>query len=164
VDADFRRPHLHKAFHLSNDRSLIDLIYEEKPLTDYPAEYWGLSTGVAGLSVLPNRSTDNNVARALYSPRMRAIFQRLREMYDMVLVDAPPILHLADARIIAPLTDAAILVLRSGVTARKSALEAHRRMQEDGLFVLGTVLTGWEASNSYLKRHYYYDYVDGDQK
>src|SRR4029077_16797099 len=108
--------------------------------------------------------TDNNVARALYSPRMRAIFQRLREMYDMVLVEAPPILHLADASIIAPLTDAAILVLRSGVTARKSALEAHRRMQEDGLFVLGTVLTGWEASNSYLKRHFYYDYVDGDQK
>jgi capsular exopolysaccharide synthesis family protein len=163
VDADFRRPHLHKAFHLSNDRSLIDLIYEEKPLTDYPPEYWGMSTEVAGLSVLPNRSTNNNVARALYSPRLRAIFQKLREMYDMVLVDAPPVLHLADARIIAPLTDAAILVLRSGVTARKTAIEAHRRMQEDGLFLLGTVLTGWEAPNSYLKRHYY-DYVEGDQK
>jgi hypothetical protein len=37
-------------------------------------------------------------------------------------------------------------------------------MQEDGLFLLGTVLTGWEASNSYLKRHYYYDYVDDDRK
>jgi len=165
VDADFRRPHLHKAFHLPNDRSLIDLIYEDKALIDYPAESWGLSTGVAGLSVLPNRSTDNNVARALYSPRLRAIFQKLREMYDMVLVDAPPVLHLADARIVAPLTDAAILVLRSGVTTRKSALEAYRRMQEDGLFLLGTVLTGWEASNSYLKRHhYYYDYVHEDKK
>jgi capsular exopolysaccharide synthesis family protein len=164
MDADFRRPHLHKAFHLPNDRSLIDLIYEDKPLADYPPEYWGLGTGVSGLSVLPNRATDSNVARALYSPRLRAIFQRLREMYDMVLVDAPPVLHLADARIVAPLTDAAILVLRSGVTARKSALEAYRRMQEDGLFLLGTVLTGWEASNSYLKRHYYYDYVDDDRK
>ena len=160
VDADFRRPHLHKAFHLPNDRSLIDLIYEDKPLTEYTAEHWGMTTGVTGLSVLPNRATDSNVARALYSPRLRAIFQRLREMYDMVLVDAPPVLHLADARIVAPLTDAAILVLRSGVTARKSALEAYHRMQEDGLFLLGTVLTGWEASNSYLKRHYYYDYVD----
>jgi succinoglycan biosynthesis transport protein ExoP len=164
VDADFRRPHLHKAFHLPNDRSLIDLIYEDKPLTDYPPEYWGLNTGVAGLSVLPNRSTDSNVARALYSPRLRLIFQKLREMYDMVLVDAPPVLHLADARIVAPLTDAAILVLRSGVTVRKSALEAHRRMQEDGLFLLGTVLTGWEASSSQLKKHYYYDYVDDNQK
>jgi len=164
VDADFRRPHLHKAFHLPNDRSLIDLIYDERSLIDSPPECWGLSTGVAGLSVLPNRPTDNNVARALYSPRLRAIFQRLREMYDMVLVDAPPVLHLADARIIAPLTDAAILVLRSGVTPRKSAIEAYRRMQEDGLFLLGTVLTGWAASNSYLKKHYYYDYVDDDQK
>jgi len=164
VDADFRRPHLHKAFHLPNDRSLIDLIYDDKALTDYPPESWGLSTGVTGLCVLPNRATDSNVARALYSPRLRAIFQKLREMYDMVLVDAPPVLHLADARIVAPLTDAAILVLRSGVTARKSAMEAHRRMQEDGLFVLGTVLTGWQASNSYLKKHYYYDYVDEDGK
>ncbi|MBZ5593058.1 MAG: polysaccharide biosynthesis tyrosine autokinase [Acidobacteriia bacterium] len=164
VDADFRRPHLHKRFHLPNDHSLIDLIREEKPLADCPAEYWGLSTGMAGLSVLPNRPTDNNVARALYSPRLRAIFQRLREMYDMVLVDAPPVLHLADARIVAPLTDAAILVLRSGVTERKSAMEAFRRMQEDGLFLLGTVLTGWDVSNSYLKRHYYYDYAEGDRE
>jgi len=164
VDADFRRPHLHKRFHLQNDHSLIDLIYEERPLADCSGDYWGVSTGIAGLSVLPNRPTDNNVAKALYSPRLRAIFQKLREMYDMVLVDAPPVLHLADARIVAPLTDAAILVLRSGVTPRKSALEAYRRMKEDGLFLLGTVLTGWNASDSYLKRHYYYyDYADGDQ-
>jgi capsular exopolysaccharide synthesis family protein len=165
VDADFRRPHLHKRFHLPNEHSLIDLINEQKPLPDCPAEYWGLSTGVAGLSVLPNRPTDNNVAKALYSPRLRAIFQKLRDMYDMVLVDAPPVLHLADARIVAPLTDAAILVLRSGMTPRKNALEAYRRMREDGLFLLGTVLTGWNASDSYLKRHYYYyDYADGDRE
>jgi len=164
VDADFRRPHLHKRFHLPNDHSLIDLIYDEKPLADCPVECWGLGTGVAGLSVLPNRPTDSNVARALYSPRLRAIFQKLREMYDMVLVDAPPVLHLADARIVAPLTDAAILVLRSGVTPRKNALEAYQRMREDGLFLLGTVLTGWSASDSYLKRHYYYDYADDDRK
>jgi len=165
VDGDFRRPHLHKRFHLPNDHSLIDLIYEEKALADCPAEYWGLGTGVSGLSVLPNRATDNNVAKALYSPRLRAIFQKLRDLYDMVVVDAPPVLHLADARIVAPLTDAAILVLRSGVTPRKNALEAYRRMREDGLFLLGTVLTGWNASDSYLKRHYYYyDYADGDRK
>ena len=163
VDADFRRPHLHKRFHLANDHSLIDLISDEKPLTECAPEYWGQSTGIAGLSVLPNRPTDNNVARALYSPRLRAIFQKLRDMYDMVLVDAPPVLHLADARIVAPLTDAAILVLRSGVTERRSAMAAYRRMREDGLFLLGTILTGWNASDSYLKRHYYYDYADGDR-
>jgi len=48
----------------------------------------------------------------------------------MVLVDAPPILHLADARIIAPLTDALILVLRAGITDRERAVEAYQRIRE----------------------------------
>jgi len=63
----------------------------------------------------------------------------------------------ADARIIAPLTDALILVLRSGVTSRESALEAYQRIQEDGLTLLGTVLTDYDLSRD-RKRQYYYDY------
>ncbi len=165
VDADFRRPHLHKRFRLPNERGLIDLLGENTPLADFDAKSQGLSTGVPGLFLLPNHPTDNHVARALYSPRLRAIFQKLRESYDMILVDAPPFLHLADARIIAPLADGAILVLRSGVTSKASATEAYRRMREDGLHLLGTILTAWDASNSYLRRHYYYyDYADDGRK
>lgn len=161
VDADFRRPHLHKRFHLANDRSLIDLVSEQPPLGAKDPRWLGLSTGIPGLFVMPNRPTDSHVAKVLYSPKLRTIFQGFRDSYDMVLVDAPPFLHLADARIIGPLTDAAILVLRSGATTREHALEACRRMREDGLLLLGTVLTAWDASSAYLKRHYYYyDYAD----
>jgi Mrp family chromosome partitioning ATPase len=142
----------------------MDLISDEIPVSDFSSDDWGLSTGIPGLFVLPNRATDNNVAKALYSPRLRTIFQKLREKYDMILVDAPPILHLADARIIAPFTDAAILVLRCGVTDRENAAEAHRLMREDGLFLLGTILTDWDASSSYRKRYYYDDYVSDDKK
>ncbi len=163
VDADFRRPHLHRRFHLQNDPGLIDLVQDETPIMDYPAERLGLPTGVPGLWVLPNRPTDSSVTRALYSPRLRVIFAKLRERYDMVLVDAPPILHLADTRIIAPLADAAILVVRSGKTDRESASEAIRKMQDDGVLVLGSVLTDWTSSASYRKRHYYYDYADEDR-
>jgi Mrp family chromosome partitioning ATPase len=77
----------------------------------------------------------------------------------MVLVDAPPILHVADARIIAPLMDALILVLRCGVTDRNSATEAYQRIQEDGLSLLGTVLTDYDPGSE-RKRQYYYDYGD----
>ncbi|HLN03149.1 MAG TPA: polysaccharide biosynthesis tyrosine autokinase [Bryobacteraceae bacterium] len=162
VDGDFRRPHLHKRFHLPNTNSLIDSLGNEGPLEP---ELMGVSTGIPGLFILPNRATDSHVARALYSPKLRTFFSKLREAYDMVLVDAPPFLHLADARIIAPLTDGAVLVLRSGATSREHAVEAYRRMREDGLFLLGTILTAWEASNSYLKRHYYYyDYADENRK
>jgi len=157
VDADFRRPHLHREFSLPNEWGLIDLLCEDQPLSECPPERLGSFTGLPGLSILPNRVTQNNVSKALYSPRLRTILESLTKRYDMVLVDAPPLLSVADARIIAPLTDALILVLRSGVTNRESALEAYQRIQEDGLTLLGTVLTDYNLSHD-RKRQYYYDY------
>jgi capsular exopolysaccharide synthesis family protein len=157
VDADFRRPHLHREFSLSNEWGLIDLLLEDMPLSEYPPERLGSFTGLPGLSILANRVTENNVSKALYSPRLRTILESLTKRYDMVLVDAPPLLSVADARIIAPLTDALILVLRSGVTNRESALEAYQRIQEDGLTLLGTVLTDYNLSGA-RKQQYDYDY------
>jgi succinoglycan biosynthesis transport protein ExoP len=159
VDADFRRPHLHREFSLPNEWGLIDLLLEDKPLSEYPMERLGLFTGLPGLSILPNRVTQNNVSKALYSPRLRTILETLMKHYDMVLVDAPPILSVADTRIIAPLTDALILVLRSRVTKRDSAMEAYQQIQEDGLTLLGTVLTDYDLSSD-RRRQYYYDYGD----
>jgi polysaccharide biosynthesis transport protein len=157
VDADFRRPHLHREFSLPNEWGLIDLLLEDQPLSEYPPERLGSFTGLPGLSILPNRITQNNVSKVLYSPRLRTILETLAKRYDMVLVDAPPLLSVADARVIAPLTDALILVLRCGVTNRESALEAYQRIQEDGLTLLGTVLTDYNLSGD-RKRQYYYDY------
>jgi succinoglycan biosynthesis transport protein ExoP len=157
VDADFRRPHLHREFSLPNEWGLIDLLLEDQPLSEYPPERLGSFTGLPGLSILPNRITQNNVSKVLYSPRLRTILETLAKRYDMVLVDAPPLLSVADARVIAPLTDALILVLRCGVTNRESALEAYQRIQEDGLSLLGTVLTDYNLSGD-RKRQYYYDY------
>jgi capsular exopolysaccharide synthesis family protein len=162
VDADFRRPHLHHRFDVPNDWSLVDLLTQKIPLDEYSPDRLGMNTGYPGLSLLPNRPTQNNLAKLLYSPRLREIFETLAEGFDMILVDAPPILHLADARIIAPLTDTLILVLRSGVTDQKSAVEAYERIQEDGLSLLGTVLTDCDL-NSFRKHNYYYDYANNDQ-
>jgi Mrp family chromosome partitioning ATPase len=77
-------------------------------------------------------------------------------------VDTPPILHVADTRIIAPLADALILVLRCGVTNRANAMEAYQRIQEDGLALLGTVLTDYDLRGD-RKRQYYYDYGDSSR-
>ncbi len=161
VDADFRRPHLHRKFGLPNEWGMINLLSEDTSLSDYQASRLGVETGVAGLSLLTNGPTAEqaSVSRALYSPRLREIFKLLTRQYDMVLVDAPPILHVADTRIIAPLMDALILVLRSGVTDRASAVEAYQRIQEDGLTLLGTVLTDYDLAGD-RKRQYYYDYGD----
>ena len=159
VDGDFRRPHLHRKFGLPNELGIVDLLADERPLSEFPNERFGVSTGFPGLSLLPNGAAQINVSRALYSPRLREIFTNLIRRYDMVLVDAPPILHVADTRIIAPLTDALILVLRCGVTDRASAMEAYQRIQEDGLTLLGTVLTDYSLDGDRAKQ-YYYDYGD----
>jgi capsular exopolysaccharide synthesis family protein len=157
VDADFRRPHLHHKFSLPNEWGLIDMLCEDRPLSEYPPECLGVFTGFPGLSVLPNRVTQNNVSKALYSARLRAILENLVKRYDMVLMDAPPLLSVADTRIVAPLTDGVVLVLRSGVTNRESALEACERIRDDGLTLLGTVLTDYNLTAD-RRRQYYYDY------
>ena len=66
----------------------------------------------------------------------------------MVMVDAPPMIHLADARLLGRFADGVILVVRAGQTTTESALLARQRFAEDGTRVLGTVLNGWDPKAS----------------
>ena len=75
--------------------------------------------------------------------------QRLRKEFDMVMIDAPPMIHLADARVLGRHSDGVILVVRSGQTTTDSALFATQRFAEDGTRVLGTVLNSWNPKTSH---------------
>ncbi len=166
IDADFRRPQLHKNFHLPNSRGLIDLLSEtasgvEREMESDLPQNLCLGTGIPGLSVLPNHSTEHNVSKALHSPKLREVFEKLKAQYDMVLVDAPPLLGLVDARILAGMTDATILVLRCGVTDEESASAAHRLVQADGMYLLGTILTDWDTRG---RPEYSYRYMEDSPK
>lgn len=164
VDTDFRRPRLHQVFQVSNERSLVDLLNEQSPVADYTVEAFGLSTAIPGLTLLPNRPVRQQISKLLYSPRLPAIIDRLRDNFDMVIIDAPPVLDLADARVVARSADGVILVLRAGMTDRARALEAQQRIREDGLKLFGTVLNDWNPSKTHLKQHnYYYSYGPGER-
>ena len=127
IDADFRRPHLHRKFSLPNEWGLIDLLCEDRAAERVSARTdLGVFTGFPGLSILPNRISYHNVAKALYSPRLRTIFETLIRRYDMVLSTRRPYCMWpirASSRL---LPDALILVLRCGVTDRESAMEAYQ--------------------------------------
>ncbi len=73
----------------------------------------------------------------------------------MVLVDAPPVIHLADSRVLGHLADGVILVIRSGLTTPEAAMSACQGFVEDGTRVLGTVLNGWDPKT---KGRYGYGY------
>lgn len=66
----------------------------------------------------------------------------------MIMIDAPPMIHLADARVLGRLADGVILVVRAGETTTESALHARQRFAEDGTRVLGTVLNSWDPKSS----------------
>lgn len=161
IDADFRRPRLHHVFQVSNDRSLLDMLAAEQPVAEYSLETLGVSTAIPGLTLVPNRPAQANISRLLHSPRLPELLNRARTQFDMIIIDAPPLLGLADARIIGRMTDGVILVLRAGITSRSQAIEAHQRICTDGLTLFGTVLNDWNPGKAHASR-YYYTYSDTD--
>jgi capsular exopolysaccharide synthesis family protein len=156
VDADFRLPRLNKVFGLPNDRGLTTLLNEDIPLTRELLSECLSPTAMPGLFLLANGPELENVSQALYSLRMREVLALLRQEFDCVLIDAPPILHVADARVLDQLADGVVLVIRSGVTSRDSILRAHQYLHDDGAVVLGTILNDWKPTKGEQQSYQYY--------
>ena len=78
---------------------------------------------------------------------------RLKEEFDFVLIDTPPVLPVADARVIAGLADGVVLVARARQTTRNAAEAARHRLGADGIRVVGMILNDWDPSSS---THTYY--------
>jgi capsular exopolysaccharide synthesis family protein len=143
IDADLRRPRLHRIFDQANAWGLSDLLRERTPCGEYPAEALARQTHIPRLSLLPSGPGSVNVSRLLHSARMADLLNRMREDFDAVLIDTPPVLQLADARILSRLADAVVLVFRAGQTTREAAAMAVNAFEADGVPVLGTVLNDW---------------------
>jgi capsular exopolysaccharide synthesis family protein len=155
IDGDLRRPRLHKVFGISNDWGLSDVLRADTTLETVPIADLVCKTKVSGLYVLAGGRGVITTSTLLYSPRMTGLLDRLRSEFDMVLVDAPPVIHLADARVLGRLADGVILVIRAGQTTPESAMIACQRFAEDGTRVLGTILNSWNPNASPNYRYTY---------
>ena len=153
IDGDLRRPRLHKVFGVSNNWGLSDVLWADTSLETVPISHLVRDTEISGLCLLPGGSCGGTPSNLFYSPRMSMLLKRLRTEFDMIMIDAPPMIHLADARVLGRLADGVILVIRAGQTTTESALFASQRFAEDGTCVLGTVLNSWDPKTS---RHYGY--------
>jgi capsular exopolysaccharide synthesis family protein len=148
IEGDLRRPRLHKVFGASNSWGLSDLLWTNTSLDTMPITDVVRETEVSGLWLLPGGSCGVTPSNLFYSPQMLRLLKRLRAEFDMILIDAPPMIHLADARVLGRLADGVILVVRAGQTTTESALFARQRFAEDGTRVLGTVLNSWNPKTS----------------
>jgi capsular exopolysaccharide synthesis family protein len=157
IDGDMRRPRLHSVFGIDNDHGLSDVLLERSPLDLRKLEGACATTPVPGLYVLPSGGSRRSASSLLHSSRLGELLRLAREKFDTVIVDTPPMVNIADARVIGRFGDALILVVRSGVTTRDAALLAKSRFAEDGIHVLGTILNFWNPKTpGYAYYRYYY--------
>jgi polysaccharide biosynthesis transport protein len=160
VDADFRRPRLSKVFGCSTQTNFASLLLDDSPVEDYTLDQISIPTSFPGLRILPAHDTPPNVATLIYSERLPRVFERLSREFDVVLVDVPPILFPADARVIAEYCHGVVLVIRAGHCARDGISAAVKCLHEDGVPILGTVLNGWVPSGPKSGMRYYNYYYN----
>jgi capsular exopolysaccharide synthesis family protein len=159
VDADMRRPRLHTVFGLHNGIGLSDLLAEKRPLEAPQLLSACAPTPVAGLFMLTSGNSRAHASTLLHTQRLPEMIRLARDSFDMVIIDTPPMINIADSRVIARFADALVLVVRSGVTTRDAALMAKARFADDGIPILGTILNFWNPSTPGY--HYYKYYYSG---
>ncbi|MGZ4107712.1 MAG: CpsD/CapB family tyrosine-protein kinase [Tumebacillaceae bacterium] len=150
VDGDLRKPVVHKTFGLSNRKGLTNLLIGEATFEDVVME-----TEVPGMFVLPAGPIPPNPAEILGSTRMKELIEQLKERYDIVLIDAPPILAVTDAQLLSTHVDGVVLVLGSRKVLREHAKKAKALLDRVGANVIGTVLNNKKVDS---ESYYYYYY------
>lgn len=153
VDADLRRPSLHRVFGLEGARGLSNL------LADSAAAVAGYlqATMVPNLSLLASGPIPPNPSELLGSPRFRAVLQELKQQADVVLVDTPPALAVADPALVAARADGVIVVVEAGAARVQSLVRAKEVLQRSSARVLGVVLNKLSQRSAdyyYYYRHY----------
>ncbi|MEM1207084.1 MAG: polysaccharide biosynthesis tyrosine autokinase, partial [Acidobacteriota bacterium] len=151
IDGDLRRPRLHKVFGLSNRAGLVNHLTAQADIGSLFVE-----TDVPNLWVCPSGPIPPNPSELLASDRMRDVLTKVRESFDFVLIDTPPVLPVADAVILGTMADAVVICARAGVLVREDAKFCRERLRYADLKVLGVVLNRYRSRPGRYDRKYRY--------
>jgi len=159
VDADLRRPVLHRIFQLSNDVGLSDVLKGE-------AEHDNVIRQTQeGLNVLTSGTEPDDPTVLLESGRMREIITDCTRKYQIILFDTPPVLSTPDAVLLTPLVDWTVLVLGAETTLTEEAKRAKVMLETANGKVLGSILNSMNSqlAPGYHKYSNYYTHSSGDE-
>jgi capsular exopolysaccharide synthesis family protein len=137
IDADCRRPRQHKVFNIPARAGLASVIGGQ----DEPGRVIQ-ETAVSGLWLMPCGPIPPNPAELLTSPRFKDLLDEMRERYDFVLIDTPPLLAVTDPCVVAPRVDGLFLTLRLSRQGRPNAERAKEILVPLGVNILGVVING----------------------
>lgn len=149
VDADLRKPTVHYTFKVSNIDGLTSVLAREIDLNQAI-----IKTYVPNLDLLTSGPIPPNPSELLGSTSMELVLKELKEMYDYVILDTPPLLAVSDSQILANKCDGAILVVSSGKTKRDQAMKSKQLLEMATTQLLGVVVNGVnEKQNNYYGRY-----------
>ena len=145
MEGDLRNPSVHRMFNISNVEGLTDILLGNKNFTE------------CVLHVLTCGPIPPNPSEMLSSKKIKDFVESLRDYYDYVFIDAPPIGIVTDAGIISTYTDGCIFVVGAGEADIEMAKISKERLEKVGANILGVVLNKFEASGANGYYNYYYE-------
>lgn len=159
VDADLRRPSLHHAFGLSNDKGFSSLITDDASVAEVaqPAPQ-------EGLWIVPSGPRPPNPAELLGSPLCQTALDKLNEAFDLVIVDSPPVVAVTDAVVLSKLVDGVVMVVKSFKVAKDLVLQAKRQLVDVDARMIGVILNDFDIQRKSYGYYYYYTYYGSDRE
>ncbi|TCZ77508.1 polysaccharide biosynthesis tyrosine autokinase [Paenibacillus albiflavus] len=149
IDGDLRRSSLHQIFQLRNEMGLSNYLGRKSDIQNIIHQ-----TYIHNLDVITSGPVTYNPSELLGSAKFIQLIEQLKEQYDLVLFDSPPLI-VADSKIIASKADGVIIVVKSGKTRRDDVLKLKNQLEGVNVNVLGVVLNNHKPQKMNGYHHYY---------
>lgn len=150
IEADLRKSSLHHVFGVSNDTGLTNVLAQQVDVEDVIRP-----TAVTNLSVITSGSIPYNPSEMLGSHNMQMLVHDLKQRYDMILFDTPPILAVSDALIVSALCDGVVLVVLGGKVKKSQVRKAKTQLEHVKAHLLGVVLNNITIRENEAEQLYY---------
>ncbi len=151
LDGDLRKPTLHKYFDLSNALGLTNLLIDDELTIDK------VSHGIMNnLTVLTSGPIPPNPTELLQTKKMRDLLTGLKEHFEIIIIDSPPVMAVADASVLSIMADGTIMVVGYGHSSRESVLKAKEQLQMVKANILGVVMNKVPLNGQGYYYYYYY--------
>jgi capsular exopolysaccharide synthesis family protein len=151
VDSDMRWAEQHRLFNLSNETGLTNVLIGSMEIPQVLRH-----TRLPSLKVITCGPPPPNPAELLASEKTGRVLAELSEMADIVLIDSPPTLMVADATILSSMVDGCVLVIKTAETKIEAVRQAKERLDKANARIVGTVLNAVEGFIGYDYYHSYY--------
>jgi capsular exopolysaccharide synthesis family protein len=156
IDCDQRKPMTHKIFKVSNLVGLSNLLAGEVTIDNAIKP-----TAVDNLSIITAGIRPPNPSELLASAKMKHFIEDMKEKFDFIIFDTPPVLIVTDAQLLAGHTDGYLLVVSSGTAERNAAIKSKELLEKVNAKILGVILNKLDVSeNSGYGKYYQYYYTE----